>query len=78
MPMWGNAWGGPWSGFGWLFPLVGLVFMIVMGVLCLRMMGGMMGGGSAEQRGPTAADVGDLRQEVRELKEEIQRLRSRS
>ena len=78
MPMWGNAWGGPWGGFGWLFPLVALVFMIVMGVLCLRMMGGRMGCGPVGQRGPTAAEVDELRRDVRELKEEIQRLRTRS
>ena len=78
MPMWGNSWGGPWGGFGWLFPLVGLVFMIVMVVFCLRMMGGRMGCGPGGQRGPTAAEIDELRREVRELKEEVQRLRTRS
>lgn len=78
MPMWGLAWGGPWGGFGWLFPLVGLIFMIVMIVLCRRMMGGRMRCGPVGHRGPTAVDLDELRREVRELKEDIQRLRTRS
>ncbi len=78
MPMWGNPWGGPWGGFGWLFPLVGLAFMIIMGVFYLRMMGGRMGCGPVGQRGPTAAEVDELRREIGELKEEVQRLRTRS
>ncbi len=78
MPMWGYSWGGPWGGFGWLFPLIGLVFMVIMGVMCLRRMGGRMGCGSTGGRGPTAAEVAELHREVRELKDEIQRLRTRS
>ncbi len=42
--MWGpcgSAIGGAW----WIFPLLGLVFMVVMMVFCARVMPGMMGGG---------------------------------
>jgi len=39
MLMWGGYWGGPWAGFGWVFPLIGLVFMGLMMFLCCRMMG---------------------------------------
>lgn len=79
MPFWGGYWGAPWSGFGWIFPLIGLLFMVVMVLACMRMMGGMMGGrcmtGHGGQR---IGEVEDLRREVRELKEEIRKLRDRT
>ncbi len=31
MPMWGGYWGMPWSGFGWMLPLIGLLFMDIHG-----------------------------------------------
>jgi hypothetical protein len=79
MPMWGGYWGGPWAGFGWIFPLFGLLFMVVMIFMCFRMMGGMMRGGSMPgHAGPGTGEIEELRREVRELKEEIRKLRERS
>ncbi len=74
MPMWGGYWGTPWGGFGWIFPLIGLLFMVVMGFVCFRMMGGCLAGHGRH----TAGDVEDLRREIRGLREEIQKLRERS
>ncbi len=74
MPMWGGYWGAPWNGFGWIFPLIGLLFMVVMAVACLRMMGGCMAGHAHHSTGELEA----LRREVRELQEEIRKLRERS
>ncbi len=77
--MWGWGWGPPWGGFGWIFPVIGLLFMVVMAFVCIRMMGGMMGGGCfGGHRGHDASEAEDLRREVRELKEEIRKLRDRS
>ncbi len=79
MPMWGGYWGPPWGGFGWIFPLIGLVFMVAMIFLGFRMMGGMMRGGCmGSHGGHSAGDMEELRREVRELKEEIRNLRERS
>ncbi len=78
MPMWGGYWGPPWGGFGWIFPLIGLVFMVVMVFLGFRMMGGMMRAGCMGHGGHSAGDMEELRREVRELKEEIRNLRERS
>ncbi len=79
MPMWAAYWAAPWGGFGWIFPLIGLLFMVVMGFVCIRMMGGMsgfgcMGGHTAH----TTGEVEDLRRGVRDLREEIRKLRERS
>jgi hypothetical protein len=70
MPMWGGYWGAPWHGFPWIFPLIGLGFMVVMILVCVRMMGG--------HGGHSAGEIEDLRREVRELKDEIRKLRERS
>lgn len=42
---WAGYWGAPWGAWGWVFPLIGLLFMVVMVFACVRMMGGMAGGG---------------------------------
>lgn len=77
--MWGWGWGPAWGGFGWIFPLIGLLIMAVMVFACLRMMGGMRGFGCmGEHRGHSATELDELRREVRELKEEIRKLRDRS
>jgi hypothetical protein len=78
MPMWGGYWGGPWAGFGWLFPVIGLVFMGLMMFLCFRIMArmgcrGRDGGGAAHQD----TEVVELRREVQQLREEVRRLRDR-
>lgn len=78
MPMWGGYWGGPWAGFGWLFPVIGLLFIGLMMFLCCRMMGRMVCRG---REGSDAAhpdtEVGELRREVQQLREEVRRLRDR-
>jgi cell division protein FtsB len=68
-----------WDGFFGIFPLVGLVIMVVMVFACLRMMGGIsrfgcMGG----HDGQSASETDNLRREVRELKQEIRKLHDRS
>ena len=65
MPMWGYGWGG---GFGWLFPLLGLVVMVLMVSACLRMTG--------RHAGPSASEIEELRREIRELREEVRQLRA--
>jgi hypothetical protein len=76
MWMWHGYWGGPWGG-GWIFPLLGLIVLILMVVACVRRMGGMPACGCMPGRGthtPTA-DVEALRREVLTLREEIRALR---
>jgi hypothetical protein len=70
MPMWGGYWGGPWMGFGWIFPLLGFLFMVVMAFTCFRMMGGCM-----SRSGHGTAEIEELRQEVRELRDEVRKIR---
>ncbi|HXZ44562.1 MAG TPA: hypothetical protein VEH53_07010 [archaeon] len=74
MPMWGGYWGMPWGGFGWILPLIGLLFMVGMGLACFRMMGGCM----TRHGGPTRTEVEGLHREVRDPKEEIRKLRERT
>ena len=50
MPFWD---GSPWSGFGWIFPLIGLLFMVVMAFVCIRRMGDMAGFGCLGATGAT-------------------------
>jgi len=57
MPMWSGYWGGPWPGFGWIFPLLGLLFMVVMVVLCVRMMGRMGRGGGMPYGGHASGEL---------------------
>ena len=79
MPMWGGYWGPPWAGFGWIFPLIGLLFMGVMVFVCIRMMGGVSGFGCMGSHGvQSIKETEELRREVQELKEEIWKLRDRS
>ena len=78
MPIWGGYWGGPWAGFGWLFLVIGLLFMGLMMFLCCRMMGRM---GCRDREGSDTAhqdtEVRGLRREVEQLREEVRRLRDR-
>ena len=79
MPFWAGYWEPPWAGFGWIFPLIGLLFMVVMALFCVRMMSGMMSGGCMTSHGRSnASEMEDLRREVRELKEEIRKLGEKS
>ncbi|HSB79281.1 MAG TPA: hypothetical protein VLM91_10850 [Candidatus Methylomirabilis sp.] len=74
MPMWGGYWGIPWGGFGWIFPLIGLVFMLAMAFMCFRMMGGKMGGCMSSHSGQGSGEVEELRKEIRDLREEIRKI----
>jgi hypothetical protein len=74
MPMWGGYSGGPWSGFGWIVPLLGLLFMVGMALACFRMMGSCM----TRHGGRPDTEVEALRRDVRELQEEIRKLRERT
>jgi hypothetical protein len=58
---------------------MGLVIMAVMVSACLRMMGGMRGFGClGEHAGRNAGEVESLRREIRELQEEVRKLRHQS
>jgi hypothetical protein len=72
---WSAYWGLPCAGFGWMFPLIGLVFMVVMVVVCMRMGGMPRGGCMAGHPGRRGSDVEDLRREIQGMKDEIQKLR---
>ena len=75
MPFSGGYGGSP-LGFGSVFPLVGLLFMVVMAFFCIRMLGGMAGRGCmGRHRSHTIQQPDDLRREVQELREEVRRLR---
>jgi hypothetical protein len=66
-------------GVWWIFPLLGLLFIVVMVMVCARMMGGMMGGRAmCGHGGRHMSEIDDVRREVHELREEIQRLRGGS
>jgi hypothetical protein len=79
MPIWHGYWGGPWGGFGWLVSLLGLAFMVVMVVVCMRRMRGMPQCRCAPSHGqPASSEIEALRREVQELREELRALRGRS
>jgi hypothetical protein len=71
--MWG-PWGVPMWGFGWLTPLIGFALCLAFVVVMMRTMSGgrftCMGG---HERG--GDDVADLRRQVLELREEVNRLK---
>jgi uncharacterized membrane protein len=67
--MWGS-WGMPMWGFGWLIPLIAFAFCLIFVVVMMRVMGRARGG--HERSGD---DMADLRREVRELREEVSRLK---
>ncbi len=71
--MWG-PWGMPMWGFGWLLPLIGFALCLAFVVVMMRTMSGgrlpCMGG---HERG--GDDVADLRRQVLELREEVNRLK---
>jgi hypothetical protein len=75
--MWG-PWEAPIWGAWWIFPLFGLLFMIVMMMFCARMRGMIGGGGMCGHGGRHVGGTDDLRREVHDLREEIQRLRAGS
>ena len=79
MPMWDWGWGPPWGGFGWVFPLIGMVIMAIMVFACFRMMGGVAGFGCMGGHRDHSADTIDgLRREILGLREEVRKLRDRT
>jgi hypothetical protein len=67
-----------WGGW-WIFPLLGLLCIVLMMVFCARMMRGTMGGARMCGHGERhVSEADDLRREVRELREEAQKLRAGS
>ena len=68
-------WNGPhpmW-GMGWIFPLIGFVFIL----FCLFAMSRFFGGGAGFCGGRRYNEIENLRREVRELKVEIAKLRGK-
>jgi uncharacterized membrane protein len=65
MPFWCGGWG-TGSGLWWIFPLIGLAVMVAMAFVCVR------GAGCFGRR--AGGDVGELRREVSELKEDVRKL----
>jgi len=61
----------PMWGLWWIFPLVGLTFVIVVSFAASRFFGGGIGfcGGRRHD------DIEDLRRDVRDLKEEVAKLK---
>ena len=76
--MWGPGWWGPpmW-GFAWIFPLIGL--SIGLGCLIVMLRGQARGGGPmcmGGHRVPGGESTEELRREVRELREEVDKLKA--
>ena len=78
--LWGlGPWAAPMWGAWWIFPLLGLLCIVVMMVGCARMVRGMMGrGGMCGHGRRHLSDADDLRRDVHELREEIRQLRAGS
>jgi hypothetical protein len=69
MPFWCGYAERVGSGFWWIFPLFGLLVMVVMAFGCFRGFGCM---GRRARGGP--GDVSELRREFQELKEDVRKL----
>ncbi|MBI3637387.1 MAG: hypothetical protein HY216_14435 [Candidatus Rokubacteria bacterium] len=76
--MWGPGyWGGPMWGFGWIFPLVGLLVclaFLVMAFRALRVGGGFMCMG--HHHPSSDDDVAEMRREIRALRDEVKQLKA--
>jgi hypothetical protein len=73
--MWGpGPWGAPMWGFGWIFPLIGMAVCLVFVITMARAMSGgrrfMCMGGHHHESG----EMVELRRQVGELREEVNRL----
>ena len=61
----------PMWGMGWIFPLIGFAFMIV----CLFAISRFFRGGAGFGGERTQGEIQDLRREIRDLKDEVAKLR---
>ena len=75
--MWGpQGWGPPMWGFGWILPFIGMAICLVFMVMMVRAMsGGGRGFMCFGGHGHGTDEAADLRREVRELREEVNRLK---
>ncbi len=74
--MWGpGPWGAPMWGFGWIFPLIGLLICLVLVVAMVRFMGGQGFLCMGDHRSDASRDDTELRREIRELREELKQLK---
>ena len=75
--MWGpGPWGAPMWGFGWIFPLIGLLLFLICVIAMIRFMSGgrrfmCMGGHDSDGTDEPAK----LRREIHELREEVKQLK---
>ena len=69
--MWGWNGSHPMWGMGWIFPLIGLVFIIVVLFAVSR----FFRGGASFCGGTRHDEIEDLRREIRDLKDEVARLK---
>ncbi len=72
---WG-PWGGPMWGFGWIFPLIALTFCVLFIVLVVRAMTGGARFMCMRDHDHGPDETSELRREVRELREELNRLKA--
>ena len=72
--MWGpGPWTGPMWGFGWIFPVIGLLICLFFVLAVVRMMGG---GGRFMCMGPRQHDSEEtsrLRREVEDLRDQVKK-----
>lgn len=71
-----NWWcgGASWSGWWWVVPLIGIVFCIVM---CRVFRSSAAGSRFCCGGGPPAGPLDEMRKEIRELRDEIGKMRGR-
>jgi uncharacterized membrane protein len=69
-------WGAPMWGFGWIFPLMGFAMCLFFVIMMVRAMSGGRGFMCMGGHGHATDETAELRREVRELREEITRLKT--
>jgi hypothetical protein len=74
--MWGpESWGTSMWSFWWIFPLIGMAVCVLFLITMVRVASGGHGFMCMGHR-PGRADDDDMRREIRELREEIDRLKA--
>jgi hypothetical protein len=68
MPFWCGSWETA-GGFWWVFPVLGLAFILVMAFACFRGCGWR-----GWRAGRTPGEVAELRREIQELKEDLRKV----